>query len=201
MFKPAKRLAKDTQLIRTKLKGGIFMFRRSLNPLARTAAGAALAIALSLAATAVPSFANDGPFAGMAGTWTGTGMIAVNDNKERLRCRANYTVSNAGSTVDLSIVCASDSYKFNLTGGVNHVNGAVSGTWSESAHGAAGEISGTAKPGVISARATGAYFSALLSLNTRGNQQSISLNSPGSQISSVTMSLTKGAGPATAAAR
>jgi hypothetical protein len=172
------------------------MFPRSANPLARTVSSAALAFALLLPLT--ESQANE--FNGMAGAWTGTGQIAVNNNKEKLRCRANYNVSNAGATVDLQIRCASDSYKFDLTGGVNAINGNVSGTWSESAHGAAGEIAGTVKGGVISARATGPYFSAHLSLRTTGNTQSVSLNSPGSQISSVTMQLSKG-GATTAAAQ
>jgi hypothetical protein len=163
------------------------MFRRSPTQFAR-AASAVLILGLSLAAHQARA---DGPFTGMAGAWTGSGTISVNNNKERLRCRASYNVSNGGSTVDLNIVCASDSYKFNLQGGVNAISGAISGTWSESAHGAAGDIAGSVKGGVITARATGPYFSAHLSLRTTGNSQSISLNSPGSQISSVTIALNK----------
>ncbi len=153
-----------------------------------------MAAALWLTASGGHAVADDGPFTGMQGTWSGTGTISVNNSREKLRCRASYNVSNAGSTVDLQIRCASDSYKFALTGGVNQNAGTISGTWSESAHGAAGEIAGTVKGGVISARATGPYFSAHLSLRTSGNSQSVSLNSPGSQISSVTMSLSKGTG-------
>jgi hypothetical protein len=171
------------------------MFWGSSDVLARAAAGAGLAAALLLA-TPVDSHASD--FNTMAGAWTGTGTISVNKNKERLRCRANYNVSNGGTTVDLQIRCASDSYKFDLQGGVNSLNGNITGTWSESAHGAAGEIAGTVKAGLISARATGPYFSAHLSLRTTGNTQSVALNSPGSQISSVTMALSKsGASTAT----
>jgi hypothetical protein len=165
------------------------MFSRFKNSLARTASGTALAIALLAASEGQAS-----EFAMMAGAWSGTGTIAVNNNREKLRCRANYNVSNSGNTVDLQIRCASDSYKFDLTGGVNSINGALSGSWSESAHGAAGEIAGSVKGGAITARATGPYFSAHLSLRTTGNTQSISLNSPGSQISSVTMALTKAGG-------
>ena len=172
------------------------MFRRTSDVFARAAAGTVLAAALVLGAPVAPSHAND--FTAMAGAWTGTGTISVNNNKERLRCRANYRVSNGGSTVDLQIRCASDSYKFDLQGGVNSLNGNINGTWSESAHGAAGEIAGTVKAGLISARATGPYFSAHLSLRTSRNTQSISLNSPGSQISSVTMALSKSGGSTTA---
>ena len=118
------------------------MFWRSTSPLARIAWGIVLAFVLL---PAIESRATE--FSGMAGAWTGTGTIAVNNNREKLRCRANYNVSNGGATVDLQIRCASDSYKFDLSGGVNAVNGNVSGTWSESAHRAAGEIAGTVKGG------------------------------------------------------
>jgi hypothetical protein len=81
------------------------MFWRSTSPLARTASGAVLAFVLLLPAT--ESRATE--FSSMAGAWTGTGTIAVNNNREKLRCRANYNVSNGGATVDLQIQCASDS--------------------------------------------------------------------------------------------
>ena len=170
------------------------MFPRRIYSFVRAASGFVLASALWLAASGAQSVASDGPFTGLRGAWTGTGTIAFNNNREKLRCRATYNVTNAGSTVDIQIRCASDSYKFALSGGVNQNAGTLSGTWSESALGAAGEIAGTVKGGVISARATGPHFSAFLSLRTTGNSQSIALTAPGSQISSVTMALTKATG-------
>jgi hypothetical protein len=166
----------------------MFMLARLKAPSAVAATAAVLAVTM-LAPTAARA---EGPFTGLAGSWSGPGSITVNGQKERLRCRANYDVKNAGATVDMSIRCASDSYKFDLQGGVNYVNGSVSGNWSESAHGAAGTISGTVRDGIIRVSAAGPYFSALLSMNTRGTTQQIALNSPGSQISSVTISLAKG---------
>lgn len=148
-------------------------------------------LALALLTPASLLLASDGPFASMKGTWSGPGSITVNGNKERLRCRATYDVKNGGSTVDLTIRCASDSYKFDLQAGVNYVNGVVTGSWSEIANGTAGSISGTVNDGIIKVSATGAHFSALMSVNTRGSTQSVAIISPGSQISSVTISLTK----------
>ncbi len=155
------------------------------------AGAAVLAATVLLPALPAPVLASDGPFTGMEGSWSGPGSITVNNNKERLRCRASYTTKNSGSTVDLTITCASDSYKFNLSGGVNFVNGSLNGSWSESAHGAAGTISGSASAGSIRANATGPYFSALLNMRTSGNTQSVSLTSPGSQISSVSINLAR----------
>jgi hypothetical protein len=154
------------------------VWRTTSEVFARAAAGTGLAAALLFGTPMAASHASD--FNTMAGAWTGNGTISVNNNKERLRCRANYNVSNNGTTVDLQIRCASDSYKFDLQGGVNSLNGNITGTWSESAHGAAGEIAGTVH----------------LSLRTTGNTQSVALNSPGSQISSVTMALSKSGGSA-----
>lgn len=168
------------------------MCLRSKNRCGRAVPVTTLTFSLFLSIVGSRNAVAEGPFSAMGGTWSGPGTITVNGNKERLRCRANYDVKNAGSTFDLNIRCASDSYKFDLAGGVNYVNGAVTGSWSESAHGAAGSISGTVSGGVIRVSAAGPYFSALLSMNTRGSTQSISLNSPGSQISSVTINLSKG---------
>ena len=131
----------------------------------------------------------------MKGAWSGPGSITVNGNKERLRCRATYDVKNNDLTVDLHIRCASDSYKFDLQGGLNYVSGSVTGHWSESANGTAGAISGTIKGGVFRATVTGAHFAARMSVSTRGNSQSVAIDSPGSQISSVTISLAKSGRP------
>ena len=166
------------------------MFARAASLFA--SAISSLVFALSLFVATPQSHAADGPFTGMAGSWSGPGSITINNNKERLRCRANYVTKNNDSTVDLTISCASDSYKFNLQGGVNYVNGALNGSWSKSANSAAGTISGTASGGSIRATATGAYFTALLNMTTRGNSQSVSLTAPGTQISSVTINLSRG---------
>ena len=55
------------------------------------------------------------PLTLMAGAWTGTGTITFSDGtRERLRCRSNYQPDAAGATMQLSLTCASDSYKFEL---------------------------------------------------------------------------------------
>ena len=57
--------------------------------------------------------AQSGPFAGMAGNWSGGGTITLDDgSRERIRCRASYQV--AGPNMTMTLTCASDAYKFNL---------------------------------------------------------------------------------------
>jgi hypothetical protein len=66
----------------------------------------------------------------MSDSWSGSGTITTsNGNKERIRCRAKYDVDSAGSSLDLMLRCASDSYNFELQSNATHANGAVSGNW------------------------------------------------------------------------
>ena len=68
----------------------------------------------------------------MAGTWTGGGTIELtNDIQEKLRCRASYTHGQGNSSLALSIRCASDNYKFELTSNVVERGGQISGQWNE----------------------------------------------------------------------
>ena len=91
----------------------------------------AAATLLSLAALPGAVQASGSPFTAMSGSWSGSGTITTsNGNKERIRCRAKYDVDGAGSSLDLTLRCASDSYTFVLQSNATHSNGAVSGTWS-----------------------------------------------------------------------
>jgi hypothetical protein len=133
------------------------------------------------------------PFAAMAGSWAGPGTISLSSGaKERIRCRAQYRVAENGSDLQLELRCASDTYRFELQSAVSHNDGAISGTWSEITRGAIGTISGTSNGNQINLRASSPVFSALLAVNTRSNQQSISIQSPGSEISAVSINLSRG---------
>jgi len=44
------------------------------------------------------SYAQSGPFAGMAGNWSGGGTVTLDDGStERIRCRASYAVGQAAT--------------------------------------------------------------------------------------------------------
>src|SRR3954470_18831547 len=75
------------------------------------------------------------PFAAMAGNWTGGGTIELTNNiKENLRCRPGYNYGQAASSLAISIRCASDNYKFELTSDVVEKGGAISGRWKETTY-------------------------------------------------------------------
>src|SRR5215217_4710332 len=94
---------------------------------------------------ALPSQAQQRPFAGLAGSWAGSGTIGTsNGTRERIRCRASYAVSVGGSNLQLSLRCASDSYRFELNSDVRYAAGEISGNWSEVTRGIGGSLSGIA---------------------------------------------------------
>jgi hypothetical protein len=138
------------------------------------------------------ALAQSPPFAGLAGSWTGSGSISLSDgSKERLRCRAPYQVSAGDARLQQNLRCASDSYRFDLQSDVVSERGAISGTWSEASRGISGGLSGRASSGTISAVVDAPGFSANLSVATRGNHQSFSILSQG-DIRRVSITMVRG---------
>jgi len=148
--------------------------RESLTRRMRTgllASGVLLFITGPCAAESAPAFA------ALEGVWTGAGNIELaNGSREAIKCRGAYDLPKENS-LHLDIRCASDSYKFELRGVANFSGGAVTGTWSEATRNAFGTISGTATQDRIEVLAKSASFSATLTLATRGDQQTIDIQS------------------------
>jgi hypothetical protein len=137
-------------------------------------------MSLLLQSISPAALAQSPPFAGLAGSWTGSGSISLSDgSKERLRCRATYQVSAGDARLQQSLRCASDSYRFDLNSDIASERGGISGTWSEASRGISGSLSGRAGSGSISAVVDAPGFSANLSVATRGNRQSFSIVSQG----------------------
>ena len=140
------------------------------------AAGVLAALLFSGSAT----FAVSGPFAEMAGVWSGSGTIALDGGaSERIRCRATYAVSGDGTGLNQNLACASDSYKFELKSDVLAKDGSLSGTWSEITRNVGGSLEGRAGNGQFDVVVSAAAFKAKLSVTTRGNKQAVSISSEG----------------------
>jgi hypothetical protein len=154
--------------------------------------------ALTEPAHAPPRAASGQLFAAMAGNWTGGGTIELtNDITERLRCRAGYHYVPASSSLALTIRCASDNYKFELSSDVVEKGGVISGRWKESTYDVSGSISGRVAGNRVSAMARGESFTAALALNTSGSHQSVTITPEKTYIIKVQIALSKVA-PATA---
>jgi hypothetical protein len=153
---------------------------------------AALAVTASLLAFAIPPVsAADGLLAHFAGTWSGSGKITVqNGSSERIRCRSSNTAS--GNGLALTLRCASDSYKFELASDITSDGSNISGSWNETTRGVMGSLSGKATASNISATANAVGFNATLQIHATGNGLSVLIRSPGSEISDVSISMSRG---------
>jgi len=151
---------------------------------------AAFAFAVALTAMSGPAKANESPFGAMNGAWSGGGTITLASGaKEQIRCRATNAVDGSGANLQLTLRCASDSYKFELSSDITSDGGKLSGSWSEATRQVAGGITGTATPNSIQATAMGPLFTAILNVKTSGGNQTVSITSPGSEIQNVTIAL------------
>jgi hypothetical protein len=131
-------------------------------------------------------------FAQMAGTWTGGGSIELTgDIKENLRCRANYNYGAANSSLALSIRCASDNYKFELSSNVVERSGRISGTWSEAAYKVSGQISGRIQGNHIAATANGDSFTSDLAVTTTANRMMVTMTPKATYVIAVKMAFNR----------
>jgi hypothetical protein len=151
---------------------------------------AAVAAFFGLAVAAGPAQAQS-PFAGLTGSWSGSGKIVTTSGSERIRCRGTYRASESGSTLALRLRCAGDSYKFEIASDINYDGGNISGSWSETSRGVNGSISGRATPNHITAQTSAVGFNAGVSIATRGNSQNVTIRAPGSEVSEVTVTMAR----------
>ena len=132
------------------------------------------------------------PFTAIAGTWSGGGVLSTTDGQqEQLRCRASYDVAGTGEQIRLNLRCASASYNFDLASEVEYRGGAIRGSWTEASRNASGTLSGRAAGDHLEAAARGDSFSANLSLTTRGGRQTVSIQPEGTNITSVSLALSR----------
>jgi hypothetical protein len=183
VFDAARRVLQKSVILDGKLD--MKLFGSTLSGRAMKAAGLGMALMFSVSS----SYAQSGPFAGFDGSWSGNGTVALSDGTtERIRCKASYKVT--GPNLKQSLLCASDSYKFDLTSDVTSQGDRISGNWSEASRNVNGELQGTAGKGQIEVFVQAAGFAASISLRTNGNKQSVQISSKG-EIRGVNITMTK----------
>jgi hypothetical protein len=132
-----------------------------------------------------------GPFAMLAGSWSGSGTVSIsNGTNERIRCNANYDVVRPNN-VQLSLRCASDSYNFNLLSSISSEGAAISGSWTEATRNTAGHLTGRINGSQIQVAAKGGSFTADLTVQTRGDHQSVTIRSTGSDVTGASITMTR----------
>ena len=130
------------------------------------------------------------PFESMAGTWTGTGVVTLGrGEKERIRCRVTYAVTEEANRVAQELRCASDSYKFELIADITYAGGFINGRWTERTQRTSGTISGRASAGHIEALAESSGFAAFFTMVTRGDLQTVRIESKSAEVTDVSITL------------
>jgi hypothetical protein len=160
--------------------------------LSRSLLLAALAGASLFSAHAAMAQATVGPFAQFDGGWRGTGRVSGADGKtERITCRAHYSIPPSGQALSQSLVCASDSYRFQVQSDVV-VNGRnVEGEWQEATRNARGKLMGEASDGQFSGTVTGPGFTAEISIKMTGDKQAVVIAPHGSDVARVDIVLSR----------
>jgi hypothetical protein len=143
---------------------------------------------------AFPAHAAEGLFTNLAGYWSGSGTITMNDGmSERIRCKVSYAIAPGSNALEQSLRCASDSYKLQVSANIISQSGRISGTWSEATRNFTGNVSGSATNTDVRANIEGPGFTAALSLATHGNRQSVTIKAQqgATDINSVAITLRK----------
>jgi hypothetical protein len=129
-----------------------------------------------------PALAATGPFADLAGSWSGTGTLRPsNGAAERIRCKANYRPrGNSQHEIDLDLSCVSDSYKFELTGQFTaDERNEITGSWNERSRNIGGTVIGSAHGDRVDVHVESSGFAADLTMLTRNRRQSVTIDSHG----------------------
>ena len=177
-----KRRVSKHRLSKTRRTSEFFVHARRLT-------GAAVAFFMVLLAAPASHAQSGGPYAGMAGKWSGGGTVTLDDNStERIRCRANYDV--AGAKMEVTLSCASDAYKFGIGASVVDQGGNIVGSWTETTRGVVGSLSGRGGGGNFQVTAVTAGFNGIISIRTTGNKQTVSIRAD-SQFKAANISLSK----------
>ena len=148
-----------------------------------------LAVAAGLVA-APPVGLAAGPFQNFAGAWSGGGqVVGSNGHREAIRCRAEYSEAKGGAAVNQTIVCASESFKFDISSYVEASGESVQGYWRESSRDVSGHITGRIADGRFQGEIVATTFTAAVSLTSNGRTQTVSFQPTAGDVSDVRIEL------------
>jgi hypothetical protein len=91
----------------------------------------------------------------MAGDWNGSGTVTANGRTERISCKVRYEVNFEQTSLMQNMVCASDSYRFDIASSIFDRDGKLTGQWSERTRGINGRVTGRLTGNQIDAEVEG----------------------------------------------
>jgi hypothetical protein len=151
----------------------------------------AMAAAVLVAACPVARADPDG-FAAFAGSYRGSGVVLVNDGRrERITCRATGAVGGGGRTISQNIVCASDSYRFDIRGQMVASGSDVTGDWQEATRGVGGDVRGRIADDHFSGVVNAVGFTASFLLHAVGRRLGFSMRPSDSSIVRIDVNMSR----------
>jgi hypothetical protein len=132
------------------------------------------------------------PFANFLGNWQGTGEVVGTDGaRERIRCRANYDVSDNGLALTQTLVCASASYRVDVSSYVEATGQSARGYWREATRQAQGSLTGNISDGLFVGTVSGPNFTAQLSLKAADGRQTVDIRPQGANVARIAVELSR----------
>jgi hypothetical protein len=132
------------------------------------------------------------PFAKFSGAWRGSGQVVGTDgNHERITCRATYAVSQNGGALSQTLVCASDSYRVDISSYIVAEGRSVRGHWQEATRQVQGDLTGQIVEGDFEGGVAGPGFTAKISLRATGRRQVVNIRPQGGDVAGVDIVLSR----------
>ena len=133
-----------------------------------------------------------GPFAKFVGSWRGSGQVIGTDgNHERITCRASYSVSQGGAALSQTLVCASDSYRVDISSFIVADGHSVQGHWQEATRRVQGDLTGQITDGNFEGSVSGVGFTAGIHLKTSGRKQQVTISPEGGDVAKADIMLSR----------
>ena len=142
---------------------------------------------------AAPRAETNSAFSQLNGSWSGSGQMRLEGGRtENLRCRASYIDRNSGSSLGISLRCASASSKVDLRANLKASAGTrVSGQWEEREFSTGGNASGTASGNHVSLAISGDVLTGSMSVTTNGARQSVSITTHNVSLKGIQIALAR----------
>ena len=152
---------------------------------------AGLLIALSTPLITPAAYAA-GAFANFSGSWSGSGQMRLEGGRtEALRCKAYYTDKSGGTSLGISLRCASSASKVELRANLVANGSRVTGNWEERQFNVAGRATGSAGGNQISLAINGGGLDGSMSVTTTGSRQTVSISTQNATLKGIQIGLAR----------
>jgi hypothetical protein len=118
-------------------------------------------------------------------------VVGADGNQEHITCRARYAVDQNGGALSQTLLCASDSYRVDISSYIVAEGHSVRGHWQETTRQVQGDLTGQIVDGDFEGGVAGPGFTAEISLKATGRKQVINIKPQGGDVANVNIVLSR----------